>query len=184
VHEKQKYLVTFDVVDPWYDATMPANPEGIPAGQFPVGRGYLIAPFKRVINAHYLQPLLAIRPRDDGFGPLGGNIHIYPLTVRQVGESGTLFRAEFHAERAGELFLFANDAMMPLTNPRWGRYDYRYFYEASGGGKPHERGNRGSACVTVERVGVARRSLAAQPAGSICERAAKRDGGPTLAAMN
>ena len=170
-------LVTFDVVDPWDDATMPANPEGIPAGHFPVGRGYLIAPFKRVINAHYLQPLLAIRPRDDSYGPLGEASRSIP-----DGPTGRRIRHTLPGRiprRASRRALSVRQQrMMPFTNPRWGKYDYRYFYEASGGGKPDERGNRGSACVTVERVGVARRSLAAQPAGSICERSrqARREG--------
>ncbi|HVQ13295.1 MAG TPA: hypothetical protein VMS40_06880, partial [Vicinamibacterales bacterium] len=48
------------------------------------------------------------------------------------------------------LFLFVNDAMLPFTGSRWGEHDYRYFYQFSGGENDRERGNRGSACVTIE----------------------------------
>jgi hypothetical protein len=81
----------------------------------------------------------------------------------------TLYRAEFVAPRSGELFIFVNDAMIPLK----GLLNSRYFYESSGLGP--ERGNRGSACVTVERVSVAEGPVSAPPAGSICGQAAARN---------
>jgi hypothetical protein len=172
VLDRHRYVVTFEVGDEaWYDADLPASPQGVSAGQFPWGLGYLAAPFKRVIDAHYLQPLLEIRPTNDRH-LIGGNIQIYPLSVRQVGNSRTQFRADFTAAREGELFLFVNDAMLPLTNPRWGRYDYRYFYKHSGRGK--ERGNRGTACVTVEWADAEEGPFPVAPANSICERVASR----------
>ena len=124
-----------------------------------------------MIDAHYLQPLLEIRPTNDRH-LIGGNVQIYPLSVRQVGDSRTQFRADFTAARDGELFLFVNDAMFPLTNPRWGRYDYRYFYKHSG--RRQERGNRGTACVTVEWADAAEGPLPVAPANSICEKVATR----------
>lgn len=172
VVENQRYVVTFDVVDAWYDSTFVTSPEGIGVGDFPWGLGYVAAPFRRVIDARYLQPVLEVRPTDGRRSWFGQNIQIYPLSVRPVGDSVTLYRAEFVAPRSGELFLFANDAMIPLRARRWGKYNYRYFYEASGSGAGHQRGNRGSACVTVERVSAAERPIWAPPAGSICERAA------------
>ena len=62
VVEEQRYVVTFDVVDPWYDSTLATNPEGLGVGDFPWGLGYLAAPFRRVIDARYLQPCPRIRP--------------------------------------------------------------------------------------------------------------------------
>jgi len=166
VSKEHRYVVTFDVGDdPWYDASIATSPEGLPAGKLPWGFGYLAAPLKRVIDAHYLQPLFEIRPTD------GGNIQIYPLPVRQVGDSGTLFRGDFTAARAGELFLFVNDAMIPLTDPRWGKYDYRYFYQSSGN-KDGELGNRGSACVTIEAAD-AKGAMPTAPADSVCDKAAR-----------
>jgi hypothetical protein len=52
--------------------------------------------------------------------------------------------------------------------------NYRYFYESSGLGPADTRGNRGSACVTVERVSAAKRPMSAPPAGSICGQATAR----------
>ena len=131
-----------------------------------------------MIDAHYLQPLFEIRPTDDSRWMAGGNIQIYPLSVRQVGDSRTLFRADFTAAREGELFLFVNDAMIPLTDPRWGDIDYRYFYQPSGS-KPNELGNRGSACVTIESADAGEGAMPAAPAGSICEKTALRNSGQT-----
>ncbi len=67
--------------------------------------------------------------------------------------------------------MFVNDAMIPLA----GLLDYHYFYESSGLGPADTRGNRGSACVTVERVSGAARPISAPPAGSICGQAAARN---------
>jgi uncharacterized protein (DUF2235 family) len=167
----ERYMVTFDVVDAWSDSTIATSPNGLGVGDFPWGLGYVAAPFRRVIDARYLQPVLEIRPtgREDH---LTKNIQIYPLTVSAVGDSATLYRAEFSAARSGELFLFANDAMIPLTGSVWGKYGYRHFYEESG--SDAQPGNHGTACVTVERASAAERTLAAPPAGSICQQAEER----------
>jgi uncharacterized protein (DUF2235 family) len=172
VEKGQRYVVTFDVMEPWSDANLPTSPEGLSAGEFPWALGYIAGPLKRVIDAHYLQPLIQIRPTD-GQGQVGGNIQIYALEVRQVGDEDTLFRADFKAQRDGELFLFVNDAMLPFTGSRWGDYDYRYFYRFSGTGDRSKRGNRGSACVTIESAGV-RRSTNAPAPGPVCEKTAQR----------
>jgi uncharacterized protein (DUF2235 family) len=147
----ERYIVTFDVDEPWADATLATSPEGLPSSDFPWGLGYLAAPLKRVIGAHYLQPLFEIRPRDDGQA-LAGNVHIYPLVVRQVGDSRRRFRGEFKAARHGELFLFVNDAMLPFRTAPIGRFDYRYFYQVSGAAPG---GNHGTARVTVDAAATA-----------------------------
>jgi hypothetical protein len=67
--------------------------------------------------------------------------------------------------------------MIPLTGSQGGQYNYRYFYEASGGGPLNERGNRGTACVTVESADAPKRPMVQAPAGSICEKAALRNSG-------
>jgi uncharacterized protein (DUF2235 family) len=175
VVKDQRYVVTFDVVDPWADSTFATNPEGIAAGDFGFGLGYVGTPFKRVIDARYLQPIREISPingRNKRW--FGRNTQIYPIPVRAVGDSVTLYRAEFIAERSGELFLFANDAMIPLRSSVWGAYDYRFFYESSGLGPLAQRGNQGNACVTVELVSDYQNPPVAPPAGSICEAAAMR----------
>jgi uncharacterized protein (DUF2235 family) len=168
IAETQRYVVTFDVVDPWYDSTLATNPLGLAVGDFPLGLGYAAAPFRRVIDARYLQPVFAIRP-DEKHTWFEENIQLYPLELRAVGDSVTLYRVEFVAPRSGELFIFVNDAMIPLR--RWSSY----FYESSGWGPEDTRGNRGSACVTVERVSVAERPIGSPTAESICGQAAARN---------
>lgn len=185
VVEGERYAVSFDVVEPWYDGTIPTNPEGLAAGDFPLGAGYLGAPLRRVIDARFLQPVLEIR-RTDG-NRRWGNIQMYAVPVRPVGDSATLYRAEFTAARSGELFLFANDAMIPLMSRVWGDYGYSYFYKASGFSRNmHERGNRGTACVTVERVsGVEHQPATAPPdGGPACDEAARRAATQTAAVQD
>jgi hypothetical protein len=183
VVDNQRYVVTFDVVDPWYDGAVATSPEGLGVGDFPWGLGHVAAPFRRVFDARYLQPVLEVRPVDGRRSRwFGENIQIYPLPLRPVGDSVTLYRAEFRVPRSGELFLFANDAMIPLAI-RSGKYNDRYFYEASGFGPEDKRGNRGNACVTVERVSVAEAPIYAPPAGPICARAAERNAAQATAAQ-
>ena len=170
----QRYIVTFDVLDAWHDASLPTSPRGLPAAEFPGGLGYLAFPLKRVINAHYVQPLIEIRPTD-GENEWLSNLQIYPLAVEPVGDTGTLFRAEFKAARDGELFLFVNDAMLPFEGAPWGAFDYKYFYQASGSGTV--RGNRGSACVTVESADAQGTAFAQTASGAVCTQLAARNVG-------
>jgi hypothetical protein len=168
--ESQRYVVTFDVVDPWYDGQLATSPLGLGLGDFPWGLGYAAAPFRRVIDARFLQPVLAVLP-DAKHTWFDENIQIYPVELSAVGDSATLYRAEFVAPRSGELFIFVNDAMIPLQ----GLLNLRYFYESLGWGHEDTRGNRGSACATVERVSVAEGPVSAPVAGSICGQAAARN---------
>ena len=163
VVEGQRYRVTFEVVDEWKDSSYSASPAGLPAGAMKWGMGYLGVPFRRVIKAHYLQPAIEIRhPRSlAGFNA----VHIYPLPLEQQGDAQVVYRGEFEAEHDGELLLFANDAVLP--------FDLRYFYERSGGSGGAMRGNRGIACVTVERTDLAVTGL--PPAGQpVCTDANRR----------
>jgi uncharacterized protein (DUF2235 family) len=146
VTEGKSYVVTFDVIDPWSDSTIPTNPVGassseLSSREFPYVPGYLAVPLKRVVNANYLQPLIEIRPAESS------RVKIYPLDMRQVGDSRTQFRANFKAARTGELFLFVNDAMIPLKHAVRD-VDYGYFYKKSGNAS--RPGNWGTACVVVE----------------------------------
>jgi hypothetical protein len=145
VTEGRRYVVRLNVAEPWYDSSVPATPEGLAAGDLPWGLGYLAAPFRRVIDASFLQPMIEIRrPGQRRWFDL---IQIHPLSVRRVGDSPTLYEAEFTASRSGELFMFVNDAMIPV--PGIGQFDHGYFYSSSGFGPREQRGNRGTACVTV-----------------------------------
>jgi uncharacterized protein (DUF2235 family) len=147
VHEGERYVVTFEVDEPWYDSMLASSPEGLSNSEFPRLLGYFAVPLKRVIDANYLQPLIEIRRRGNGGSVLGSSIQIHPLSMRQVGNLRTTYRADFRASRTGELFLFVNDAMLPFERAVWG-LDYQYFYRSSG--DENHPGNRGTACVTVE----------------------------------
>jgi uncharacterized protein (DUF2235 family) len=175
VEQGTTYVVSFDVVDPWFDSTLAADPRGVAAADFRFGAGYLGAPFRRVVDANYLQPVIVIRRPTSSRAHqifVGKNAQIYPLSVVQDASSKTLYTAEFKAPRTGELFLFANDAMIPLTADRWGKYNYRYFYEQSGDSLMP--GNRGSACVTIVRADTSPQLLPGAAAGGICDRAESR----------
>ena len=174
VVKKERYVVTFDVVEPWSDSTLETSPEGLAANKFPFIVGYLAAPLKRVIDASYLQPVLEVRPPDSTGNWFRENLQIYPLQVRPVGDSATLYRGEFTVPRGGELFLFANDAMIPLKHG-WGPFHYKYFYEASGTRHANKPGNYGTACVTVEHVSKMQRAAVPPPAGRVCRQAAERN---------
>jgi uncharacterized protein (DUF2235 family) len=182
VVRNQRYIVTFEVVDEWKDSRFPTSPQGLSAGDLPWGLGYLAAPFRRVIDAGFLQPLIEVRPRG-GDGNLLGNVQIYPLTLTRTGDSPNRYEAEFVAPRDGELFLFVNDSMLPLTGDAWGDYGHRYFYESSGFGPQDTRGNHGTACVTVEHADVATAPMGEPAATSICGKAAARAAALALAAQ-
>lgn len=175
VYEGERYVVMFDVLEPWFDAHLAATPAGLPASEFPWGLGYVAAPLRRVIEANYLQPLLEIRETGRGGAFIASNVQIYTLAPQPVGDSKTLYRAEFEAARTGELFLFVNDAMIP-SRRKWFGVDYRYFYEAAGTGTA--RGNRGTACVRIERANLgAVQAHAPVAEGSVCAAAARRERG-------
>jgi uncharacterized protein (DUF2235 family) len=173
VQKGQRYVVTLDVVDQWYDGSLPATPEGIEARAFPWGLGYLAVPLRRVVDAAYLQPIVEIRPRR--LRGLFGNVRIEMLGVGTEGDSPNLYRGEFVARKSGELFLFANDAMLPRRPSRlFSDFDYDYFYKRSGSGPIEERGNRGTACLTVEAAEVAGQPMGPPPADSVCAKAVAR----------
>ncbi|MFL6844500.1 MAG: DUF2235 domain-containing protein [Allosphingosinicella sp.] len=167
VVEGEHYVVTFEVVEPWRDGSRKTNPTGLAAADLPWGFGYAGVPFRRVVNASYLQPTIQIRPAKRRF-QLFNDVHIYPLEVTQQGESGTTYRAEFEAGETGQLSIFANDAVLPFTRPS--RYNVRYFYELSGS-RRGELGNGGTACVTIQRS-----DLVGDPVATstpVCQKAAE-----------
>ncbi|MBX3561365.1 MAG: DUF2235 domain-containing protein [Sphingomonas sp.] len=134
-----RYVVTFDVVDEWTDGGHRTTPQGASAGMLGVP-GLLGAPLRRVINASYLQPLVAIR-EDPSEGTWSiwnyfrSPVYIHALELRPVPDVPNRYSGEFVARRDGELFLFANDAVLP--------YRLDAFYAGRWGA------NRGTACVTI-----------------------------------
>jgi uncharacterized protein (DUF2235 family) len=169
VRKGEHYDVSFYVVDDWYDSNRTATPAGLPVDAFAWGAGYFGEPFKRVVNAGYLQPVIEIRP-PDGRWTIMSKVFMYPLELTRETDNQRLYRGSFTAPRSGDLYLFANDAVLPFTGSWAGKYNTRYFYERSG-----ERmfGNRGTACVLIARsdAGGDNQVSVASP---ICTRAAEQ----------
>lgn len=140
VRSGARYAVELEVARPWRDGAVRATPRGLPAGDLGFA-GYVGVPWRRVIGANYLQPMIAIRR---GPGPLQisdrDRVHIEPLALRQSVERPAIWRGSFTAPRGGELMLFANEAVPPFGWPP------DHFYT----GRAH--GNRGTARVTIRLV--------------------------------
>jgi uncharacterized protein (DUF2235 family) len=137
VRKGRRYYVFMEVKSPWRDGTVAATPEGVAARDFEHILGYAGAPLRRVLDAGYMQPLIAIRH--------GNRLHIAPLTLTNAASDGDAgdaslareFAGDFIAPENGELYLFVNDAVLPFESFA------RVFYERGGAR------NHGSACVTV-----------------------------------
>jgi hypothetical protein len=163
-----RYAVTFDVVDPWFDSGVAASPSGIDRSDYPFLLGYVTTPFLRALDARILQPVMKVTSTNHVLGVGVRSVYLAPLAVQRAGD-GSRYQGEFVSPASGELYLFANDAMLPV----FGR-NADYFYRRSGGTRT--AGNRGTACVTVTRIDHARRASVIPPPGPICNQAQGRDG--------
>jgi hypothetical protein len=163
VKEGERYILDLQVVERWKDGSIETAPTGIRAGEMGFA-GYAGVPLRRIVHARYLQPAYLITSRRQWW-QLASPVYIQPLELVQVGEEATAWRAEFTAQRSGEMSLFANDSMLPA----WLGLDPRFFYERTGGG------NSGEACVTLYRAARMDASgLPAPPEGSACGQASER----------
>jgi uncharacterized protein (DUF2235 family) len=171
VKRGERYAVELEIVKPWKDGSIATAPTGVSASRMG-WRGYAGLPLRRIVNAAYLQPAYLIRSKRKGW-QFADPVYIQPLKLVPVGENGTTWHAEFQAERDGELSLFANDAMLPITASWLYPFDYRYFYQQSGSGE--DKGNSGTACVTVTRADRVGSSASDEPEkGSPCAEAVAR----------
>jgi len=152
VERDQRYIVEFEVVEPWKDGRHDADPAGLDAVDLGFA-GYAGVPLRRVITANYMQPVIEIRTAD-------GRVHIGPLTLRQQGDSAASWRGEFVARRSGALALFANEAVLP-----WAPH---FFY------RDRDYGNAGTACVTIRRADRAGDLPELPPPGTACAAADER----------
>lgn len=129
------YRITFEIVEGWEDGNTAATPRGLAAGDLRWFAGYAGIPLRRVIDAGYLEPLVAVRTKQGGFFTrLFGSVPIRRLQFQPVENRPNAYQAEYRAPINGELFLFANDAVLPFYP--------RTFYQ-------HVGGNSGTACVTI-----------------------------------
>jgi hypothetical protein len=125
VEKGARYRIEMNV-DDWMDGDHAADPRGLSASQLGPA-GYAGAPLRRAAGANYLQPVARIS--SDLAGPV-----LQPLELQQRSTPLSNWRGEFVARGTGDLALFANDAVLPFSN--------RFYAN-----------NRGTATVTVERLG-------------------------------
>lgn len=112
----QTYQVTLsglrggdDKPGPWTDDGISATPQGLHARDLGVA-GRLGAPFRRVVSARYLQPLVEIRGvRSTRWRPA---VDIHELKLKPVGQDA--YSGTFTAKRSGDLHLFVNDVAPPF----------------------------------------------------------------------
>lgn len=149
VVENRTYEVDLQVPRAWQDGGRDAEHLSISAwSNGPLGM--LGAPYRRVVNAEYLQPLVVIHPKDDATLSGDGRAYFQALEVEQVDENR--YRARFRAAREGALWMFVNDAVPPF-------FDIDYFYNGS-----DRTRNVGTACVSVaEVIGTKRTELTTCP---------------------
>jgi hypothetical protein len=122
VEQDRRYRVELrvDAAQPWFDGGHPTDPKGLRARDLGLA-GILGAPFRRVIEANFLQPVVEIRQPPGSWRIT--NAHITPLELDE--KERRLFVGEFKAGVTGELFLFANDAVS--------LHDPGYFYASRRG---------------------------------------------------
>ncbi|MBU3077488.1 DUF2235 domain-containing protein [Sphingomonas quercus] len=169
LEKDRTYRITLEVLEAWNDGGTPADPTGLhPATLLQRLPQWLGAPFRRVVGADGMVPLIEIRS-----APANGrqlpSISIDTLTMMPAsatrrarprrGEVAApaitaerrkrLYTAFYTAHRTGRPYMFVNDAAFPdwlipdfIHNggPTW-------FYDSP------RRGNHGSARVTIEPVG-------------------------------
>jgi uncharacterized protein (DUF2235 family) len=133
VDKGRRYRVWFAVDRPWFDASHATNPRGLRARDLGAA-GIAGGPFRRVIEANYLQPVVEIRGSAVAWRI--DSVHINPLELEE--KSPGLYSGVFTATKSGELFVFPNDAVL-LGNPA-------FFYQSSLGL------NHGGAQMTIERL--------------------------------
>ncbi|TVR67473.1 MAG: DUF2235 domain-containing protein [Candidatus Competibacteraceae bacterium] len=127
VEEGQRYQITLTITEPWKDSdiTPGINGFGFESMPWTMYPGLLL---RRNISEPWFKLIARI-------GAQG--LDEYPLDLKPVGEpSSGQFTAAITARRHGEVFLFVNDAILPLPQ-RW-----QFFYN----------NNEGEAIVVIKPV--------------------------------
>jgi len=133
VTKGRRYRVDLRVVKPWFDGHYPTSPRGMSAAELGAA-GFVGAPFRRVVEGNYLQPVIEIRRPLEAWRIDG--LHMLPLAVAE--QTPGVFAGEFTATQDGELFVFVNDAVLP----GWATF----FYDSM------PARNQGTADLTIVRL--------------------------------
>lgn len=132
----KRYRITLTVPEDalWSDREIPADPAGIDSGKMPwlVQHGAVF--LRRSLDDRWLQPLAKIVPKG-GAGWFDWAV-TKALDMRRADYGDRVYVADLEAEKAGDLYLFVNDALLPWPGP------LTYFYD----------NNSGEAEVRVERI--------------------------------
>ena len=127
VQEGYRYEIVITVTEPWQDGSIATTPQGYLSSQLPRYEAIplrLGSPLRRVLFRPWFRLIARV-------GAIGGNE--YFLDPTRTSKSPQIYRDRFSAARSGELFLYTNDAVLPIP----GLSDVFY------------RNNRGSAEITV-----------------------------------
>lgn len=167
VKEGETYEISFVITSDWRDGKLDATPTGLGASSAKLGFGYFGVPFRRVLNANYLQPIMHIRPvkRPGLTGAIYDNVFLYPLRLQGPGDDVPAYRGRFKARRTGELSIFVNDAILPPP------FDSKFFYEDRQ--SDSFRANDGTACILLKKVSETRRETPIAVTTPMCQIAAK-----------
>jgi hypothetical protein len=127
----RSYRITLTIPsgDPWMDAAILASPRGVDLPP----EADLFAPIRRHIALDWYQPVARLGVTGSDYYPLVfKSLDVRPGAQDQPDRGG-VFAADLTARQTDELFLYVNDAVMPLGFPN-------IFYN----------NNDGSARVSVE----------------------------------
>ena len=138
----RRYRLELREEQPWFDGNHATNPLGLRARDMGA-IGILGSPFRRVIEANYLQPIVEIRKPPSGWR--FDSLHMFAPPLRLL--EPCLYAVEFTADHDGELFVFANDAVS--------LHDPAFFYRSQPGL------NHGTAALSIVRLENAPGSTAA-----------------------
>lgn len=151
----------------WADGAFEVKEGGAPSSAY-LGEAfvmYLGAPFRRVVPARWLEPLIEVRSgRDASAGGPAASAPIVDIerlnSTSPAANARNRYAGEFIASQSGALFLFLNDAVLPF-----GSASSRY-------GPGVRSRNSGTATVTIEDLS------APEGATRSSETAGPRDAGP------
>jgi len=144
VRKGERYVLEMKVKEKWQDGgtVVSKNSLEVSTNSLRYAAGYAGIPFRRMISAGYLQPVIAVREASQG-ARKDDQIYMKKLTLELQDKRPNVWRTTFVAPATGALAIFSNDIVVAdLLNPN-------FFYQEKFGK------NSGSACVTIWAPGFA-----------------------------
>jgi uncharacterized protein (DUF2235 family) len=136
VQKGERYLISFEVTQPWVDRTIPTSPTGFESSRMTwYARSAVL--LRRALGGRWFQPMLKIVPESRRGG------HIQLLDLRCDCGRGPVYSTEFTATRSGDVVLFVNDVMPTVFSGLFGKASELANLYAN---------NRGEAKVTITPI--------------------------------